>query len=877
MLAWSVLVPEFLGTCSAAQPAPIAESEIVALEAALEPGKRAASSARRGLSVRRVIRAGDALLSAHPEAPNRFLALSVLFRGRQELVELDNSARNREALLDTCRLLAGAPDEYAAIRLDADLLISQTMLARQGGGLESRGDALLALVKRYRDTEVEARVLRLGLLMAIEFGDKGVVSDIREIIAQRFAGDLELIIFLREQLKGQVFGAPFVGTFKQTDGKTVRFPMDGLGQTAMMYFWTKENRGLEDLASLAKTCKESATNFANRLRIISFNLDDLPDAGEKHLRDLGVDWPALHVPGGRSNLVFKAYGRGAPCMVVVTPPGYAAFFMTDSKGGGVRDYTRWSGSTLARVWNQPRYSAYLRTLFAGEFLIHTGGDGFDPASPPELKGWAYGRAGDNGGLKRTAASIPEETLQAIQDCFVAPPLGYRTPPEELGANYEKADALCRQAIADHSKAPDLWLVRNRRMIALLGLWKLKHDLAYFDGAVSEAKAVQEADVPLGGDLIARFCLARQALRVADVDTDAIIGPFLASSGDKPVSGPSLAVAALLALDVADRGLHEQCRQELLEKHAENPMIWSFTSFLLDRHTRYWQYRAPYTGGWSFGRRQSYYMKIGQSDEVSRSVDAQLQTLDDKPFRIPQDTVGKSTAILFTGVWEDKGDKVKSPLPLMVSSLVAYTEKRAIKDFEVIVAFVADDAAAVRGFLKENPVECRTLIVPDGVKNPLLHQLGFASEDILPNALILRPDGSVAEALSGFAMKLNQRGGVIQNVVEWQDERAVIAALEKGDVAEAKRIAFTLAPPEDPNPVIEPKRKPKKPVFSPAHLRSRARVYMALGDLDAALKDAQEVVKRRSAKDAGMSMRTEELYDAEELRDRILQKQTDAKK
>ena len=47
------------------------------------------------------------------------------------------------------------------------------------------------------------------MLMALEFGDARLVSHLREVIAERFAGDPDMINFQRDKLGGQVFGAPF--------------------------------------------------------------------------------------------------------------------------------------------------------------------------------------------------------------------------------------------------------------------------------------------------------------------------------------------------------------------------------------------------------------------------------------------------------------------------------------------------------------------------------------------------------------------------------------------------------------------------------------------------------------------------------------------
>jgi hypothetical protein len=52
----------------------------------------------------------------------------------------------------------------------------------------------------------------------------------------------------------------------------------------------------------------------------------------------------------------------------------------------------------------------------------------------------------------------------------------------------------------------------------------------------------------------------------------------------------------------------------------------------------------------------------------------------------------------------------------------------------------------------------------------------------------------------------------------------------------------LTMPHDPKAVDEKGRKPKKPVYNHVHFRARARFYVALKDWDAALVDAEEVVK-----------------------------------
>ena len=357
---------------------------IVGLDAKLAEAGKAVSSARKKLAVRRVIREAESLINKHPAAPNRYEVLSLLFRSQQMLLGLDKSSTNRRAFLATCEKLVSAPNEYAALRLDADLLLTQAESARKGGDSHARSNALRPLVERYRDTEVEAKVIRIAMIMALEFGNNRLVNDLRKVVAKRFPGNIDLINFQRDKLAGQVFGAPFIGTFAWGNGNTARFPMDFLGTTTAVYFWSKEEGGLEDLQELAQAWNKQeadSTYQGGQLRFVSMNLDDLPDAGESILRKHGLDWPALRMEGGRENPIYKAYCRYHPRVMTVSPTGYAAIFM--SSGRSSRGYERNLQSWRARQWTKRDYNSQLQSIFTGEFMIMDPEGTFDPAAPPE--------------------------------------------------------------------------------------------------------------------------------------------------------------------------------------------------------------------------------------------------------------------------------------------------------------------------------------------------------------------------------------------------------------------------------------------------------------------------------------------------------------
>jgi len=851
----------------------ISKETISELDKALVAAGEGSSDARRRLAVKRVIRDAEKLTETHAESPSRFLVLEFSFRAYQQLIALDDDSENRKALLETARELAKAPDELAELRLEADLLLSQAGLAKEGANAEARAEALRPFVARYIDTPVGAKVLRLAMVMALELGDSRLVTDLQEMIEERFATDLDMISFQRDKLGGQVLGAPFTGTFKNSQGKAIRYPMDALGRSTLFIFWSNQEGGAEIVKGIAAAYLEQKEELAGRLEIVSFNLDELPDAGESFVRGLGVEWQVLHLPGGRKNPIYEPYVRSDPKLLTLSPTGYTALIMSGTtrqkaNEDGEPDYGRMFGSMLARQWTNTRYVTQLASLFAGDFLVIDPKGGIDPTLPPELKA----QPGNPKALARTAASVPEDTLRAIQDSFIAPPLRYRATYAEIRASYAKAAELSRKAIAAHPSAPDLWIVRNRLIVALLGLWKSDSDLTQLDQAVAEAKTALAAGFPPGCEVVARFCVSREALRQPEAEARTIIDAMVADFGGDSASGPALAAAALLSLEVADRKRFEDYRGIITKDHTENPMMWTFSSFLLDRYHRYWMFQVPFTAGWSFGRRENYFMSIGDAEESQRKLQTELLTAEGKPLRIPEDLGSAYTVIQFTqpAPWSKmRDDGLPASPERAIKPVLDFAATRPDGDVKVMLATFSGDPALAQAELLESrsKLDCPVVSVPGGLANPIIHRLGILSEDTQTNSVLLDKHGRVLTAISGLTSNKDSR--TLINVIARQDEQAVDVALEKGEIDKAKQFIMALAPPFDPEAVDEKGRKiTKKPDYNLAHLRARAQVYIALKDWDKALADAEEVVARQIGTDGGMSLRTDELDEAEALRDRI---------
>lgn len=832
------------------KPPLVPQEQIESLESSFSDVQQVESSIRAKFAYRRLVRDAESLLAEYPSAPNRFEILGILFHSQKALISLDKTAENRDALLETCHRLSEAPDEYAAIRLDADLLLSQAEAARRGGDGRARAEALRLLVDRYQGTPVEAKVIRIAMTLALEAGEVSLIEYLSGLITDRFSNDLQMIAFLREKLPSTIIGAPFIATMLDSEGKTVRFPMDNLGRTTALFFWSKSGDGEEHLKQLSELTKDRPQTSEYRIAIVSVNLDDLPDAGESILRKHGLNWPALSLPGGRNSLAYQAYVRKDPRPVTISPTGVASLFIY---GGNMHSqgYERWLRSSHARTWTDPYYGSCIQSLLTGEFLILDPQGSFDPALPPELKALSPTGASK---LKRTGASVPEDKLKAIQACFTPAPVRYNPDFDTAKSGYEKAEALCRKTISAHPDAPDLWIVRNRCIVALMGLWKITLNNEYLKRASSEATAAIEAGYPEGTDAVARLCLARHALHATGVEPTAVINELAQSAPNSQSSGPALAAATLLSMEIGDRLLHEQYRRSLLEQHLDNPALWTLTAFLLDRYHRYWMVTEPFVSGRVHDRREGYALGHGQPDEFNRTVRSQFKSVDGKTIRIPEDTKGKWIVITF--VPPDKLNELRTQSD-------PFAEDRPFHDVTHIGAVLDSEVDEVQAHLRKlkDPSAYPILLVPDGLEDPIARQLGFQAG---VNTVVLRPDGKVATVIGGLTAKQMRRGVPFGNVIQWYDEAAVDEALAAGNLKEAQRIAFAYAPIEEPAPP-DAKNAPQPKSISLAHRRSRAKVLMAMGDWKAALADAEAIHATLESQAAGLSMRTAELDEIEKLK------------
>jgi hypothetical protein len=803
--------------------APIAESEIARLQKELIEQKKATSSVKRRRACKNTVRRGAALLDASPAAPNRFRVLAIMLQSQKRLLGLENSERNRDALYEICTQLAQAPDEYAKLRLEADLLLSDKQLTLKKADLKERALALAALIERYRDTPGEAKSLMIAARIAPKLEAFELELKILQVIGERFADDPVLMEFRLKHVGSGRIDVLFTGTFERADGVALRFPADQLGHTCLMVFWSQKTPGFE---KYLKGIKEQASQHSGLLKIFSFNVDELPDAGEKILRGLELNWTAMRLPSGKKSQTFRTYGQGASSALLVNAYGHTVLASELAKYG--HGQTAKIGHVISdKVIAHERFLAQLQSLFIGDFLV-TGSDAADK-------------------LNRTADSVPQETLDAIQACFTAVPMRYRLTSEQALANYTKAEKLCRAAISQHAKAADLWRVRNRRIIALLGMWNLATEPKHLEAAAEEARTTLTATFPRGAEVAARFCLAKVALRQGEVDPKSVLSNLIKETGGTDASASAYAAATILALDASSMALHTHYREKLLELPNDNPMLWPVVSFLRDRYHTYHLLKANDS---RLERRKARGYLINHGGKVTTNPlpAIELKTLDGRTLSLPKDTKGKLTLLMFIEPPADPNVEI----PLEMIGKPAQGKQREVhgtlqfasnlagghihKEVNVVLAFVSDDVDRIKALVKKNAWTCQVAMVPGGLKNPMVRQLGILSADRIANVFLLRRDGTIAWQTSGLKFKAAFSHGFsvflgMTVQIELIEIARALEALERGDYREAAR---TFAGPF-------PKKKDERYGWTGPRFHGRALANMGLREWKAALVDIDTAI------------------------------------
>lgn len=799
----------------------ISERSLGRLDEQFDEALDVRSTLQRRREFKNIVRSALSLIEKRPEASNRFEALGLVFRCQKQLLVMDNSRRNQEAIIETARKLMDAPGDYALERFEADVLLSQWQLDSDGATEHQRAVSVAELADRYRNTEAEVESLMVASEIAFNLGEAELLKEFRRTLSTRFTGNAKAVGFLRERFAYKSSSLMFRGRFKDADGETLVLPIDRAGHVYLSCFWSHDTPGVKErLVEI----KELQKKYDGRFEVLSFNLDELEDAGKKTLRNWGMDFRAMHLPDGKNNKLFRSCTSSKDFLIRITNAN--GYIILTPIGSTYRTYGRLTDvdEYMFITIEEDRLLSSMQTARIGDFLVTDPFEPFDANSPAEL-------AFDT--IEPKENSVGADVLKSIQDCFVAPPMRYRLSKQQALENYQRAVKLCDEAINKYTDSDNLWVVYNRKIIALLGCWNLSGEGGYLNLAVRSADTVMGMDVPEQARVAAKFCLARAALRKEGVDAKALLSDFIKDAGGPKACASYVGAAAVLSLDAGLSEFFYKYRDILLDEHLDNRQLWSLTACFFNKFVVSKLFRGNYYG--SDMRIFVGFREYQKDTEVRpRKFLIELKNLAGEAIEFPKPDADASNVVVFM---EQPADKESADLQVeMVKRLDEIAKTHVHKKLNFVMGFVSEDVEAIKALVRMNNWDAsKAAMVPGGISNPHVLRLGIFLADKRPNTFMVTHDGTVLWSMSGMyqmSAGTNAVPSTVKELTQRHDLTVGEAALQKGDFEKALKIFEGSFPPE----------RRKHEYLKNAQLIGRSKAYKGMKNFKEAVAGYDNVVQ-----------------------------------
>ena len=725
----------------------IPQNGIKSLVIELNSIKTKQSATRLRRAYKSIVRKAEALIISQPTAVNRFDVFAIKMNAQKRLLITDKSEQTRAKLIKTCHQILKAPIQYANIKVDADFFIMNVNMSQKDAHVKERIVVLKKLVSRYLDTSAELKCLAIAMQVSEKLHDFENRSAYFKLVQQRHADVLKGIQFIRKNNGQQKMDIIFSGTFERNDGVNISFPYDRFGHAIISIFWSKED---QDYKNFLSRLKEQQDSQPNSFEIFSFNLDELDDAGASIINKVGLKCSVMKVPGGKNNATYRTCVLNSPKAFFINEYGWTIIapnsILGASHGHSQKSKAAPPLTYPKQIPHNIRFQMQLQSLFNGDFFVQ-----------------------EDKLVMTENTHLLATVLSKLQSCIPEAPFRYRLTPEMAFNNYSKIDKLCTTATKKHSKHAELWRVKNYQIIALMGLWNCTGEPIHLVNAVAVARTILSKKLPHVANMIAKYCLAKHALRDNTFTKKSVITKYVKELGGDNASDMVIAAASVLALNANHVHLHEYYRNLLLNSKSEKP--YSVLSFLRNRHHRYNLF-------------QGSYIKLDRmvKNRVRRWVVNNDITVPTKPFptikfkkigggvlNFPNRKNENLSVVLFIEP-PSSGNLYLPPLICKLGQTVNIEKKERWRPtkrsgiiysvaelanshinrgVDVILAFLSDDAKYIQALHKKYNFPGEIVLIPTGLKHSIVKSLDIVLADKCPNAFLVKRDGSIIWHSDGF--------------------------------------------------------------------------------------------------------------------------------
>lgn len=758
-------------------------NDLLLLKRHYSEGIKMPSSVRIKRAMKDLARKTEKQFKKYHDLESRWKILYMEFQARKKLFSMTQRDNDRNNLQETISKLIKAPDTFISLRFEADLERLNLEFDNPNTNSEMMITRLDELRLKYEDTDAEVRSLTVIYEAANNLNAIELKSVVEHAIRSKFAGDSKMIEF-RRNLNARM-DIVFSGRFIKHEGEEIVFPQDLLGHQYLTVFWSIDQPHLKEFFEKIQLFQDKYDGY---LKVISFNVDHLPDAGKSVLDQHQLNWPAMHLPNGRESLTYRAYATEDGIANYVNAYGHTIVkpgHPTLDAQKGFRGETVSQSYFLddARVSHQ-RYLSHMRFLFSGEFLVFGSLETEHSSLPPDIfEAVVVDHNHSEGNSLRTPSTVHsvnhatlhlgdlQSGLDELQSSFTPIPHRLRESDQASIDRYKRINHLSLELIRKHPKHPLLWTIRNRRMIALMALRYLTFKPSFLDEAVSEAEHVLKLNLPQGSRAVAEFCKATKKIRHEGYRSTDVISDMIGSSGNISASLPNLASASILALKLNERSIYVDLREQFLNHpQSGHSRFWDISSFYRDKYHQFHVCSPNYLKRERFPRGTV----INHREEVLNEPFPRisLNDLGGNTITFPIKDHDKLTLLAFLDlpsgnssnypISYDKNGKptTNDPIRYTVNTTQTIEDEHIHDGIDRYLVFLSDDKEKVRSLMNQNNWRGKALITPKKFQNSIVRQLGIFSADHSPNIFLLRRDGSMAWRISGYRFKVDFVYGIL---------------------------------------------------------------------------------------------------------------------